>query len=55
LKNSHGVGNFYKIFCDRFWGSFPNILSGFGNSLYGKISCWDFDFQVSEIFVALVL
>jgi hypothetical protein len=21
----------------------------------GKISCWDFDFQVSEIFVTLVL
>jgi hypothetical protein len=55
LKNNHGVANFYKIFSDGFPGLFTNILCGFGDCLYGEISCWDFDFQVSEIFVDLVI
>jgi len=29
LKNNHGMGNFYKIFGDGFWGSFIDILWGF--------------------------
>jgi hypothetical protein len=49
------------------WGIFTRFLvmvfgvhlqtsfCGFGDFLYGKISCWDFDFQVSEKFVALIL
>jgi hypothetical protein len=54
LKNNLRVGKFYKIFGDGFWGSFINILCGFQDCLYGKNNCWDFDFQVSEIFIALV-
>jgi hypothetical protein len=34
FEKSHGMGNFYKIFGDGFWGSFTNIFCEFGDCLF---------------------
>jgi hypothetical protein len=49
------VKNFYKIFGDSFQGSPKDILCEFGDYVFSKSSCWDFDFQVREILTTLFL